>query len=364
MLDCILVKNKKILTILGTRPEIIRLSRIIPKLDQICDHRILHTGQNYDPSLNDIFFNDLGIRQPDVILDTKGTTAEQIGKMFIGVERYLQEFNPDKVLILGDTNSGLAAIICERFNIPVYHMEAGNRCNDLKVPEEKNRKVIDAISTYNLPYTELSRQNLLREGVPNSRIAVTGNPIKEVIDKYQSKISQSLILAKLNLEPNKYVIVTAHRAENVDDDHRLKSIFAALQEIAKEYKIVFSCHPRTRDKIQKFNVNTDNIIMLDPLGFFDFVHLEQHSFMAISDSGTVQEEMCLFKIPTVTIRDTTERPETVWCGSNIISGLDKDNIVVCFNRMKLANRNWKVPVEYNQNNVSDVVVNILLSNQG
>jgi UDP-N-acetylglucosamine 2-epimerase (non-hydrolysing) len=241
-------------------------------------------------------------------------------------------------------------------------MEAGNRCNDLKVPEEKNRKVIDAISTYNLPYTELSRQNLLREGVPNNRIVVTGNPIKEVIDKYQSKISQSSILNKLNLEPNKYIIVTAHRAENVDDDYRLKSIFAALQEIAKEYKIVFSCHPRTRDKIQKFNVNTDNIIILEPFGFFDFVNLEQNSFMAISDSGTVQEEMCLFKIPTVTIRDTTERPETVWCGSNLISGLDKENIVACFNRMKSADRNWKVPVEYDQNNVSDVVVNILLSN--
>ena len=355
--------NSKILTILGTRPEIIRLSRIIPKLDQLCDHRILHTGQNYDPSLNVIFFNDLGIRQPDVILDTKGTTAEQIGKMFIGVERYLQEFNPDKVLILGDTNSGLAAIICERFNIPVYHMEAGNRCNDLKVPEEKNRKVIDAISTYNLPYTELSRQNLLREGVPNSRIAVTGNPIKEVIDKYQSKISQSLILAKLNLEPNKYVIVTAHRAENVDDDHRLKSIFAALQEIAKEYKIVFSCHPRTRDKIQKFNVNTDNIIILEPFGFFDFVNLEQNSFMAISDSGTVQEEMCLFKIPTVTIRDTTERPETVWCGSNIVSGLNTDQILLSYKIMKSVERNWEIPQGYNKVNVSDTVVNILLSNR-
>ena len=355
----------KILTILGTRPEIIRLSCIIPKLDAACDHYVLHTGQNYDPNLNEIFFQELELRHPDKIIDSKSTSfGEQLGKIFTGVEQAINEFNPTRVLVLGDTNSGLSAFVAERFNIPVYHMEAGNRCNDLKVPEEKNRKVIDAISTYNLPYTELSRQNLLREGVPNNRIAVTGNPIKEVINKYQSKISQSSILAKLNLEPNKYIIVTAHRAENVDDDHRLKSIFAALQEIAKEYKIVFSCHPRTRDKIQKFNVNTDNIIILEPFGFFDFVNLEQNSFMAISDSGTVQEEMCLFKIPTITIRDTTERPETVWCGSNVISGLDKDNIIACFNRMKSAGRNWKVPVEYDQSNVSDVVVNILLSNQG
>ena len=355
----------KILTILGTRPEIIRLSCIIPKLDAACDHYVLHTGQNYDNNLSELFFQELELRKPNKIIDSKSQSfGEQLGKIFIGVEQAINEFNPTKVLVLGDTNSGLSAFIVERFNIPVYHMEAGNRCNDLKVPEEKNRKVIDAISTYNLPYTELSRQNLLREGVPNNKIAVTGNPIKEVIDKYQSKISQSSILAKLNLQPKDYVIVTAHRAENVDDDIRLKSIFAALQEIAKEYKVVFSCHPRTRDKIQKFNVNTDNIIVSVPFGFFDFVNLEQNCFMAVSDSGTVQEEMCLFKIPTVTIRDTTERPETVWCGSNVISGLDKTNIIACFNRMKLSNRSWEVPVEYDRDNVSDVVVNILLSTQG
>ena len=355
----------KVLTILGTRPEIIRLSCIIPKLDAACDHYVLHTGQNYDNNLSELFFQELELRKPNKIIDSKSQSfGEQLGKIFIGVEQAINEFNPTKVLVLGDTNSGLSAFIVERFNIPVYHMEAGNRCNDLKVPEEKNRKVIDAISTYNLPYTELSRQNLLREGVPNNKIAVTGNPIKEVINKYQNKISQSSILAKLNLQPKDYVIVTAHRAENVDDDIRLKSIFAALQEIAKEYKVVFSCHPRTRDKIQKFNVNTDNIIVSEPFGFFDFVNLEQNCFMAISDSGTVQEEMCLFKIPTVTIRDTTERPETVWCGSNVISGLDKTNIIACFNRMKLSNRNWEVPVEYDRDNVSDVVVNMLLSTQG
>ena len=358
------MKNKKILTILGTRPEIIRLSRIIPKLDQLCNHRILHTGQNYDPTLNDIFFNDLGIRQPDVILDTKGTTAEQIGKMFIGVERYLQEFNPDKVLILGDTNSGLAAIICERLGIPVYHMEAGNRCYDLKVPEEKNRKIIDAVSSINLPYTELSRQNLLREGAANNKVFVTGNPIKEVIDFYTDKIDSSTILKTLNLEQNNYIIATAHRAENVDVDDRLINIFESFEEISKEHKIVFSCHPRTRQKLEKFNilVNNPNIIITEPLGFFDFVKLEKNAYMAISDSGTVQEEMCLFGIPTITIRDTTERPETVWCGSNIVSGLTSENIISCYASAKLINKNWQIPIEYNKTNVSDTVINILISN--
>jgi UDP-N-acetylglucosamine 2-epimerase (non-hydrolysing) len=354
----------KILTILGTRPEIIRLSRIIPKLDQLCDHRILHTGQNYDPALNDIFFEELGIRKPDVILDTKGTTAEQLGKMFVGVEKYLQEFKPDKVLILGDTNSGLAAIICERLGVPVYHMEAGNRCYDLKVPEEKNRKIIDAVSTINLPYTELSRQNLLREGATNNKVFVTGNPIKEVIDFYETKINSSSILTTLNLEKNNYIIATAHRAENVDIDDRLINIFESFEEISKEYKIVFSCHPRTKQKLEKFNILIDNpnIIMTDPLGFFDFVNLEKNAYMAISDSGTVQEEMCLFGIPTITIRDTTERPETVWCGSNIVSGLKKENIISCYNSIRTINKTWDVPAEYNKNNVSSIVAQILLGN--
>jgi UDP-N-acetylglucosamine 2-epimerase (non-hydrolysing) len=355
----------KVLTILGTRPEIIRLSRIIPKLDNIVDHKILHTGQNYDKNLNDVFFKELSLRNPDYVIDNKSVSfAEQIGNTFVGVEKFVNEFKPDKVLILGDTNSGLAAIICERLGIPVYHMEAGNRCYDLKVPEEKNRKIIDAVSSINLPYTELSRQNLLREGAANNKVFVTGNPIKEVIDFYANEIDSSPILSALNLEKNNYIIATAHRAENVDVNDRLINIFESFEEISKEYKIVFSCHPRTKQKLAKFNILVDNpnIIITEPLGFFDFVNLEKNAHMAISDSGTVQEEMCLFGIPTITIRDTTERPETVWCGSNVISGLDKENIVACFNRMKSADRNWKIPEEYNQNNVSDVVVNILLSN--
>ena len=356
----------KVLTILGTRPEIIRLSRIIPKLDDLVDHRVIHTGQNYDKNLSDIFFEQLNLRSPDVVIENKGTTfAEQIGNTFKGVEKYINEFQPDRVLILGDTNSGLSAFICERLGIPVYHMEAGNRCYDLKVPEEKNRKVIDSISTINLPYTANSRENLLREGFPNERILVTGNPIKEVIDWYSLEIDNSLILEELNLTPQNYIIATAHRAENVDVDERLNSLFNSFQKISEEFKIVFSCHPRTKQKLEKFNIDTKNpnIIITEPMGFFDFVKLEKNSYMAISDSGTVQEEMCLFNIPTVTIRDTTERPETVWCGSNIVSGLQEEQILLCYKTMKSTNRDWQIPEGYNKDNVSDTVINILCSNK-
>ena len=355
--------KRKVLTILGTRPEIIRLSRIIPKLDAICDHRVLHTGQNYDANLNEIFFRDLGLRACDHVIDSRGTMAEQMAKIFVGVEEYLNKFKPDSVLILGDTNSGLAAIVCERMGIPVHHMEAGNRCYDLDVPEEKNRKIIDSISTINLPYTELSRQNLLREGVPNNRITVTGNPILEVITHYQDQINASTVLQRFGLTADQYIVATAHRAENVDNEIRLRGIMLALDTIAQEYPVIFSCHPRTRQRLQNIqHVTNPRVQIVEPMGFFDFVQLEQHSYMAVSDSGTVQEEMCLFHKPTITIRMTTERPETVWCGSNMVTGLEKGNILAGYNRMKLTDRNWKVPVEYDQNNVSDVVVNILLSN--
>lgn len=356
----------KILTILGTRPEIIRLSRIISRLDKLCDHKILHTGQNYDPRLSEVFFSELRIRKPDFTIENKNNTfAEQLSNTFIGVERYLNEFKPDKVLILGDTNSGLSSIICERLGFPVYHMEAGNRCYDLSVPEEKNRKLIDAVSTINLPYTMLSRENLLREGIPNDRILVTGNPIKEVIDFYQDNIDQSDILNKLNLQARSYIISTAHRAENVDDNERLNNIFQSFEKISKIKKIIFSCHPRTKQKLENFSISTKNpnIVIVEPLGFFDFVKLEQNSYAAISDSGTVQEEMCLFKIPTITIRTTTERPETVWCGSNIVSGLNKNNILSCFEQLQSLSIDWQIPEEYNKNNVSDTIVNILFSNR-
>lgn len=353
----------KILTILGTRPEIIRLSRIIPKLDKLANHIVLHTGQNYDPNLTDIFFNDLNLRPCDIVSDSKAASfSEQIGKIFLSIENALIEHKPDKVLILGDTNSGLGALICSRYNVPVYHMEAGNRCYDPSVPEEINRKIIDATSTINMPYTNLSRENLLREGIPNNKIFVTGNPINEVLTYYSKQVNESDILSRLNIKKKQYVIVTAHRAENVNNDSRLTNIIDALNEIAKQYKVVFSCHPRTKEKLRKFNSSINsNIIVSEPFGFFDFVNLEKNSKLAITDSGTVQEEMCLLGVPTVTIRNSTERPETVWCGSNIVSGLETENILSCYERMNSFNGTWDVPLEYKRTDVSDTIINILMS---
>jgi UDP-N-acetylglucosamine 2-epimerase (non-hydrolysing) len=351
--------RRKILTILGTRPEIIRLSLIIPKLDQVCQHRVLHTGQNYDPRLTDIFFRELDIRLPDHVLTSQGSLAQQLSATFMGVEQYVQEFDPDAVLILGDTNSGLSAVICERLGYPVFHMEAGNRCYDPLVPEEKNRRIIDHVSTMNLPYTELSRQNLLREGISNQHVLVTGNPIREVIDAYSADIQHSDVLSRLDLVPGQYVVATAHRAENVDNPERLASIVSALEHISKQYPVIFSCHPRTRQRLASYMPK--DVRVLEPLGFFDWAKLERDSRLAVTDSGTVQEEMCLFRKPTITIRATTERPETVSCGSNIVTGLDFDNIVLCY-QQALTLKSWTVPEEYARTNVSDTVVNILLGN--
>jgi UDP-N-acetylglucosamine 2-epimerase (non-hydrolysing) len=220
--------KRKVLTILGTRPEIIRLSRVIPKLDQAADHRVLHTGQNYDPTLNDIFFEELELRRPDIVLESRGTIGQQLAATFVGVEKYCQEFQPDAVLVLGDTNSGLSAVVCERMGIPVYHMEAGNRCYDLSVPEEKNRRIIDHVASINLPYTGYSRENLLREGLPNNKIFVTGNPIREVLDYYSGAIQHSTIVKRLGLVPYQYIVATAHRAENVDDPARLAKYIRSI----------------------------------------------------------------------------------------------------------------------------------------
>lgn len=353
----------KILTILGTRPEIIRLSRVIPKLEAACTHKVLYTGQNYDPNLSTIFFNELGLKTPNYGLNVEGASlAEQIGKMFTGVEWCIGEFKPDKVLILGDTNSSLTAVICERMGVPVYHMEAGNRCYDLEVPEEVNRRIIDTVSSINMPYTGISRENLLRAGLPPNKVHVVGNPIKEVIDYYTPQITQSDILDKLSIQRGNYVLVTVHRAENVDVEVRLQNIFKALGAIAEEYPVVFSCHPKTRQRIAQYGITPhSNIHISEPFGFFDFIKLEQNCKLAITDSGTVQEEMCIFRIPTITVRNTTERPETVWCGSNTVSGLEVDAILGCYNLAKDAACDWIPPVEYLKTDVSNTVVNILLS---
>jgi len=357
----------KIITVLGTRPEIIRLALIIKKLDRLNDHILVHTGQNYDRKLNEIFFEDLRVRLPDYFLGAKASSfGEQVSIIIREIEKIFIDLKPDRVLILGDTNSGLAAIVAERMMIPVFHMEAGNRCYDLKVPEEKNRKIIDSISTIAIPYTPNSRENLLKEGIPKHRIFVSGNPIYEVLMAYMDKIEESNILSELNVKEKEYFLVTAHRAENVDVKERLEMIINGLELIAKEYNlpIICSVHPRTKAKLEKFNIQiqNENIKLLEPFSFFDFVKLEKNAKLVLTDSGTVQEECCIFNVPAVTIRDTTERPETVECKSNIVSGLIPENIANCTRVMLSEDTDWEYPTGYIDKNVSDKIVKYLNGN--
>ena len=355
----------KVMTIVGTRPELIRLSLIISKLDQYCDHILVHTGQNYDDQLNKIFFEDLGIRKPDYELGVRGDTfGEQIGKILIEGEKVIKKEKPDRILILGDTNSSLVSIIANRMGIPVYHMEAGNRCFDDRVPEEVNRRVIDHCSTILLPYTHRSKENLLREGIPIERIYVTGNPIYEVLEAFSDKIQASTVLTGLELEPQKYFLATFHREENVDIEERLQSIVLALEQIQEkyDYPIICSVHPRTSKRMETMKIISNNkaVQFLQPLSFFDFVSLEKSAFCVLSDSGTVQEECCIFKVPNVTIRDVTERPETIECGSNILSGVDHSKIMDCVNSAVSEPNIWETPEEYVVKNTSSTIIKIIL----
>ena len=355
----------KVLTILGTRPEIIRLSRIVEKLDGLCEQVILHTGQNYDRNLNDVFFEELGVRQPDHYLGAKGTFGEQIGTILAETEKVLIKERPDKFLVLGDTNSSVAAIMAKRMGIPVYHMEAGNRCYDDRVPEEVNRRIIDHSSDVLLPYTERSRQNLLAEGIPGNRIFVTGNPIFEVIQYYEPKIQQSRVMNKLGLKKNEFFLVTMHRAENVDVEARLRTFVASFDRIQQEYgfPVIVSTHPRTRLRMQALGLAADNpeVLFMDPLGFFDFITLEKQAFCVLSDSGTVQEECAIFGVPNVTIRDVTERPETLECGSGLLSGADPELLPRLIRLTTGIRTPWNPPTEYVRSNVSDIVIRLISS---
>jgi UDP-N-acetylglucosamine 2-epimerase (non-hydrolysing) len=354
----------KVLTILGTRPEIIRLCRIIEKLDAACDHVVVHTGQNYDVSLNDVFFEQLGVRAPNHFLGARGTFGEQIGTILAGIERILTADPPDRFLVLGDTNSSLAAIMAKRLGIPVYHMEAGNRCYDDRVPEEVNRRLIDHSSDVLMPYTERSRQNLLREGIAGERIYVTGNPIFEVITHFEPQIAASTVLDRLGLAPAGYFLVTCHRAENVDVESRLRSLAAAFEQLHLDYAmpVVVSTHPRTAARLRTFGVKVahEQVRFLEPFGFFDFVALERQAFCVLSDSGTVQEECAIFGVPNVTIRDVTERPETIECGSGILSGADTATVVRSVGAALRLRTKWQAPAEYLVPHVSDTVLKIVL----
>lgn len=359
----------KVMTILGTRPEIIRLSRIIEQLDRFCDHVLVHTGQNFDERLSEVFFRELGVRQPDHFLGVRGDSfGDQAGQILRESERVMQAEQPDRLLILGDTNSGLAAIIAKRRGIPVYHLEAGNRCYDDRVPEETNRRIIDHSSDVLMPYTERSRANLLREGIPGQHVHVIGNPIYEVIRYYEPQIARSPILTQLGIEAKGYFLVTMHRAENVDVEERLRDLAHALAALHEEYglPVICSLHPRTRSKLAQFGIGVvgDGVRFLEPFGFGDFIALERNAFCVLSDSGTVQEECCILRVPNVTIRDVTERPETVENGSNMLSGIAPDAITRCVRVVVAQEPEWRVPPEYLVENVSTTVTKIILGFTG
>lgn len=356
----------RVVTILGTRPEVIRLSLLTRLLDDLSGrHVIVHTGQNFSPRLNDIFYEEMELRKPDVQLSArKESVGGQLSAMFGAVEEVLLRERPDRVLVLGDTNSALCALLAERMGIPVVHMEAGNRCFDLAVPEEKNRRMIDAVSTSNLPYTENSKQNLLREGFPVARIFKTGNPIYEVLEHYKPKIDASDALERLHLQPGGYLLATIHRAENVDDPARLREIVIGLGTVAERQglRLICSLHPRTRSRL-----TTDMAELIHPLlefhepfGFFDFVQLERSARCVLTDSGTVQEECCIFQVPAVTVRRTTERPETVDCGSNIVSGIDARSIARSAEAMIALGAGWQLPEGYGERQVSAKVAKYVL----
>jgi UDP-N-acetylglucosamine 2-epimerase (non-hydrolysing) len=356
----------KVLTVLGTRPEIIRLSRVIEQLDRLCDHILIHTGQNYDPNLSDVFFQELGVRRPNHYLGVRANSfGAQIGQILAASEEVLISEKPDRVLILGDTNSSLIAIIAKRLGMPVFHMEAGNRCYDDRVPEEVNRRIIDHSSDVLMPYTQRSRKNLLREGIEGERIHVTGNPIYEVINHYNDQIERSDVLDRLGITARQYFLVTMHREENVDVAERLRSLVAALELLDRDYQlpIICSTHPRTRVRMKHFGLEASadqRIRFLEPFGFFDFIKLERNALCVLSDSGTVQEECSIFRVANVTIRDATERPETIECGSNILSGVEPEAITRCVRTVLTLNHSWTIPSEYLAEHVSDTVVKIVL----
>jgi UDP-N-acetylglucosamine 2-epimerase (non-hydrolysing) len=355
----------KVMTIFGTRPEIIRLSQVMRLLDENCEHITVHTGQNFHESLSDIFIRDLRVRTPDVHLGVRGASfGDQIGQILARVDNVISEHRPEKILILGDTNSALSAIVAARRGIPVYHMEAGNRCYDDRVPEEINRRIIDHSSAVLLPYTERSKENLVREGIERERIFVTGNPIKQVLDGFMNDVEKSEVLDRLSVEPGKYFLATIHRAENVDPEQRLVQIFNGLAAVAEHFAlpVLVSVHPRTSDKLTQHGIeaSADSIRLLEPLSFFDFIKLETNARAVLTDSGTVQEECSIFGVPNVTVRDVTERPETIEVGSNIISGAESSSIVRCVDVAVDLSNKWSPPSEYLSPHVAETVIKIIL----
>ena len=358
----------KVATILGTRPEIIRLSRVMDALDKDTDHTVIHTGQNYDYELNQIFFDDLEIRKPDHFLgvDTSSLGAV-LGGILIGSEKILRELQPDAVVILGDTNSAIAGIMARRLKIPLYHMEAGNRCFDFNVPEETNRRIVDHISDFNLVYTEHARRHLLSEGIPHRRIYLTGSPMREVLNHYKPKIDASDILKTLELEKQKYILVSMHREENVDYKEALQNLLQALGMLAEQkgMPVIVSTHPRTQKRLDSLGHDDKSgmVRFLKPFGFFDFNQLQMSSFCTISDSGTISEESSMLGFPAVTIRNALERPEALDTGCITMTGTFPDRIIDCVNavtRQFAEGAAIDCPKDYQITNTSQRVIRLIL----
>lgn len=359
----------KVATIVGTRPEIIRLSRVMAALDRHVEHILIHTGQNYDYELNQVFFDDLEIRKPDYFLDAAGATAaETIGNVIARADALLRQVQPDAVLILGDTNSCLAAIAAKRQKIPIFHMEAGNRCFDQRVPEEINRKIVDHISDINLPYSSISREYLLREGLPPDRVIKTGSPMYEVLQYYKTKIDASNVLERLGLTPESYFVISAHREENVDDPRQFAALIDVLQRLVATYhqRIIFSTHPRTRKRLEAEDVTLPaEVELMKPFGLFDYVKLQIHARAVLSDSGTISEESSILNFPALNIRQAHERPEAMEEAAVILVGLDwnriQDGLQILASQGRASLRTLSLVGDYAVPNVSEKVTRLILS---
>ena len=359
----------KVMTILGTRPEIIRLSRVLAKLDANCEHTLVHTGQNYDYELNAIFFEELGLRKPDVFLEAAGTTAMQtIGQILIASDALFAKYQPDAVLILGDTNSSLMAIAAKRKKIPIFHMEAGNRSFDFRVPEEINRRIVDHLADVNLPYSDIAREYLIAEGFPADRTIVTGSPMREVLTHYEKGIAASPICQELGIKPLEYFLVSVHREENVDDENSLQGLVTLLNELAKRYAlpIIVSTHPRTRLRLEALGAALDPQIRLcKPFGFFAYVHLQMNAKCVLSDSGTITEESSILNFPALNLRQSHERLEGFEEGAVMLVGLSPTRVMqalaILENQGRGKTRDLQMVADYAAQNVSDKVLRILLS---
>jgi UDP-N-acetylglucosamine 2-epimerase len=364
------MKKLKVAVVVGTRPEVIRLSRIIPALDKSFNLVLIHTGQNYDHELNEIFFDELGIRKPDYLLTlTKNSLAQAIGDIISKVDIILGTEKPDALLILGDTNSSLSAITAKRRKIPIFHMEAGNRCFDFRVPEELNRKIIDHVADINLPYSTIAREYLLREGLPPDQIIKTGSPLFEVINFYIHQINNSLILQKLKLKEGQYFVISLHREENVDSDKNFKSWILTLNLIAKIYRlpIIVSVHPRTRNRLDDLKPVFDSLVrLISPLGFFDYNKLQISAKAVLSDSGTISEESSILNFPALNIRESHERPESMEEARVMMVGVDTERIlqgieILTQQKEDSAITIPRLPLDYQVPNVSEKIVKVILS---